>query len=167
VANGPRSSRLNYKGKLRQLYKGDDADYTKFFDYIAQREHQGTIEVDTIMEVIVGPYRADAIMVARTMEEIGLGKFIIGRRGSPTRLEWFFRSDSVGQLACGDIDELLSLEGEDEGSDEMEEPVVGVWQIVHSFRLRPDESVRFQLPSNLTQQEAGRLSDFIKSLPFE
>ena len=36
----------------------------------------------------------------------------------------------------------------------------------HTFRLRPDLVVVLELPLNITTQEAQRLADFIKTLPF-
>ena len=157
------------KFDLMKLYNGDDEDYVEFFDYIAEQEHQGAIDVETIKNVIRNQNRVDAIIVAQEMEKIGVGKFVIGRRGASTRLEWRFRSDSVGQVARGDIDELVSLASEDEAGEEstINETSASAGYIVHSFRLRPEESVSFKLPSDLSQMEASRLSDFIKSLPFE
>ena len=36
----------------------------------------------------------------------------------------------------------------------------------HSFQLRPDASIALELPSDLTQLEARRLAEFIRTLPF-
>ncbi len=38
--------------------------------------------------------------------------------------------------------------------------------IKHIFRLREDFSVKMRLPADLTANEAFRLADFIKTLPF-
>jgi hypothetical protein len=37
----------------------------------------------------------------------------------------------------------------------------------HVFQLRLNQRVEFRLPTDLTQLEAGRLADFLKTLPLE
>jgi hypothetical protein len=163
-------AQMSPSAKLRLLYETDDfGDWTGFLDSIADRAPESATNIDAILKSIVSPQRAEAIVVAREMEKYGVGKFISGRRGAPSRLEWYFRSDSVGKVARGDLNELVSLATEDEPGDEStaDENDAGAEQIMHTFRLRQEETVRFQLPADLTQQEAGRLSEFIKSLPFE
>jgi hypothetical protein len=38
---------------------------------------------------------------------------------------------------------------------------------VHTFQLRSNLTVSFRLPSDLRPTEAGRLADFIRTLPFD
>ena len=83
--------------------------------------------------------RQDAIVVACKMEELGLGRFISGRRGSPTRLVWLFRSDNVGKVASDELKELVPLTADSE-------TVVNSGRITHHFYLRPEETVQFELP---------------------
>ena len=37
--------------------------------------------------------------------------------------------------------------------------------VSHPFRLRPEKTISLTLPTDLTPQEAQRLSDFVKTLP--
>jgi transcriptional regulator with XRE-family HTH domain len=45
-------------------------------------------------------------------------------------------------------------------------PSDGASMLEHEFRLRPELTVRFALPVNMTAAEAGRLSEFLRTLPF-
>jgi hypothetical protein len=38
--------------------------------------------------------------------------------------------------------------------------------ITHQFKLRPEMTVTVQLPGDLTEKEAERFSQFLRSLPF-
>jgi transcriptional regulator with XRE-family HTH domain len=55
----------------------------------------------------------------------------------------------------------LGIIASDQGSPDRE-----LRSIRHTFHLRPDVSVSFDLPEDLTSAEADRLAGFIKSLPF-
>ena len=162
--------------RLRTLYNSDDKDYSAFFDRIAQRgRRRWDSDVELIRLMLVNTTRQDAIAVAKEMHEIGVATFVRGRRGAETRLEWRFRMDIVGQVARGDHDNLgEASEEREEGEtaenaggpdDSASEPAAGT--LAHSFRLRPNGTVTFHLPADLTETEARRLGDFIKSLPFE
>lgn len=159
--------------KLRALNDDKVYPFPKFFAMIAEQAPQDMITADALQEInpdALAP-RWIGINMARKLEEVGVGRFVTGRHKNPTRLVWTMRSDSVGQVARGDHDQLvrLSNEGnsEDEDEGETDENAVGAGDIVHSFHLRPEQTIHLQLPSDLSRQEASRLSDFIKSLPFE
>ena len=81
---------------------------------------------------------------------------------------WSVGIVSLGQVASGkatavqEID-TVSVEEESAPSDNkaVEHDLMDV-----SYPLRKELMVRFSLPKNLTQKEANRLADFIKTLPF-
>lgn len=165
---------------LRALYRGDDEDYKTFFDKAAVRKKNlWNTAITSIASMLAGS-REDAIVVGKEMDRIGAGQFIVGRRGAETRVEWNFRLDSIGQVARGDHDELIAISAEEE--EEVEEkghnevpgkprilddfPVPDGW-LLHTFRLRPTELALIALPEDLTQTEADRMADFIRSLPFD
>ncbi len=67
---------------------------------------------------------------------------------------------SVGQAAAGETTKVEEITEEDRGEED------GANMLKHSFRLRPDVTVSFELPSNVTANEAQRLADFLKTVPF-
>ncbi|KAF2989430.1 hypothetical protein OGR47_13460 [Methylocystis sp. MJC1] len=153
--------------QLRALYQDkEDAQYRQFFDWAAtaQRNRWATT-IDNICKAFEDGDRSDAKILADKMEEIGVGLYKVGRRGGKSRVEWRFRIDSVGQVARGDSTDLLEKgmtpEDEDENADETD------GFLSHRFRLRLDETITINLPADLTQSEADRLANFVRTLPFE
>lgn len=97
----------------------------------------------------------------KKLEKLGCGTFLAGRRGYESRFEWAGASRSIGQVAAGEdtpIEANPTADVGDESADEL---------IEHTFRLRPDLSVRLSLPQDLDSVESQRLAVFIRSLPFD
>jgi len=92
--------------------------------------------------------RSEVIELFKEVDRNGLGRYVIGRRGRPTRLEWA-RTVLEGHRAM-----------QESPSEDAAET------IRHRYVLRPDFDVEFDLPSDLTKVEAKRLSEFITTLPF-
>jgi hypothetical protein len=147
--------------ELRKLYKSNAAARS-LLDYFAARERNARRSPVERLCAVTGISRADVIDLFRKLEEMSLGRFLVGRRGQPSRFEWDFAMISVGQAATG---ETANIE-QDEIEDVTEEAIAGSDGIKHHFRLRPDFPVELELPANLTSAEANRLADFIKTLPF-
>lgn len=95
----------------------------------------------------IGPTARQRIVSAlRRLEEQGLGKFIVGRRGQPSRFK--HRRDGQPKTQAP--------------------PLIDPGRMVeHLYQLRPDLRIGVELPADLTAAEAGRLADFVKTLPFE
>jgi hypothetical protein len=68
---------------------------------------------------------------------------------------------SVGQAAAGETEQVEEMT-EEELREEEGEPLLR-----HTYRLRPDVVVDFDLPRSLTPAEAERLAQYIRTLPFE
>ncbi len=50
--------------------------------------------------------RSEVISVMRELEELQLGRFIVGRRGAESRFEFWTSRVQIGQAAMGQIDEI-------------------------------------------------------------
>jgi len=113
--------------------------------------------------------RRDIIAVLKQLQELGVGQFITGRRGQPSRFEWFVAMISVGKAAKGDEEIAIEPLDDIEPLEEIElndtEPMEG--SIRHRYKLRQDYEVIFDFPIDLSTKEAGRLADFIRTLPFD
>lgn len=110
--------------------------------------------------------RRDVIDVLKQLENFNCGKFVVGRRGAPSRFEWDVEMIGLGNAARGMETKIVRLnEGEKHTDDHDEEEDVPP-MIEHRYTLRPDLPVTLSLPANLTEKEAARLSEFIKTLPF-
>jgi len=113
-----------------------------------------------------GIVKPDAIRVLKELDGLGLGRYLVGRRGGTTRFEWNRHPASVARAARGEVDDLPPSIYDEEadafenlGPDHKD-------TIVDEYKLRLDFQVRTLLPSDLTKEEAGRLADHIRTLYF-
>lgn len=106
--------------------------------------------------------RGGVIGAFRTLEAAGCGKYVEGRHGWPSRFVWETKSLHVSSIAKGQepLPRDGSADSDDGGVSE------DVEFIEHSFVLRLDLPVSFDLPADLSENEASRLAAFIQTLPF-
>jgi hypothetical protein len=105
--------------------------------------------------------RSEVIAAFRLLEEVGCGRYVEGRHGSKSRFAWNVKSTLVKDVAQGAQSEK-ALEEDKESGAELDDEL-----IEHSYVLRQDLTVIIELPTDLTVNEAKRLSQFIASLSFE
>ena len=103
----------------------------------------------------------EVIGAFRQLEEAECGKYVEGRHGWKSRFVWSVKSRLVAGVAQG-LEGGEALEAEEEVDEFSDDDLVE-----HTYVLRPDLSVSFELPTDLTRHEAQRLSQFIDSLSFE
>jgi hypothetical protein len=105
--------------------------------------------------------RGEVIHAFRRLEEAECGRYIEGRHGWKSRFVWSVKSRRVAAAAVG-LEAAAELEADDEAAESADDDMID-----HSYVLRPDLSVSFDLPADLTRNEAERLATFIGSLSFE
>lgn len=101
--------------------------------------------------------RSDVIGGFRALEEANCGRYVEGRHGWPSRFVWAVKSRDVAGAAKGQ--KPLENETAEKAYGELE-------MIEHTFVLRPDLPISFELPDDLTEGEAVRLATFMRALPF-
>lgn len=152
--------------KLRTLYKTDQTARLMLDVFAGYQRNRRTIKVDNLLwklrQQSADVSRAEVVKVFKELEDSGFGKYMPGRWEHPSRFEWNANLIEVGKAASGDEDVIEPLEAAALG-DSSDEPDM----VEHLFRLRPDLQVLLELPENLTRNEAARLAEFVKSLPFE
>lgn len=147
---------------LKALYK-TSISAAKLFDNFANRKKDRKVtEVDRVQQLFPELSRGDIVEVFKKLGEFGVGRFLIGRRGSPTRFEWSSSLRSVGRAAQGQGG-VVAVADASEADDEADASRM----IRHEYRLRADFTAQIELPSDLTGREAARLADFIRTLPFQ
>lgn len=160
---------LKNKEGLKLLYEENECA-AALLDAFSEREKKATVSpVDRLLTVLQEKrkpaVRSQVIEVLKQLQNFGVGEFIAGRRGSVSRFRWKESLIDVGKLARGD-DALSTDTRETEQAVEIN-PAVGENMIRHLYRLRPGNSVELVLPIDLTKGEAARLSEFIRTLPFD
>src|SRR5438105_15878687 len=90
---------------LRHAYSKDESLRAACDELASRTRSTRTSSVDRTMDR-TGLSRATVIDVFRRLEQLDLGKFVVGRRGQPSRIEWRYRLQDVGQAAAGEIVEI-------------------------------------------------------------
>src|SRR6266566_8268956 len=151
---------------IKNLY-GDNECAKAILDYASSRSRNSSVtNVDRLTWVISRDGRTfsrrEVIEVLKALENLGCGKFVIGRRGQPSRFEWEVQMIGVGKVARGDHAEIAPLSEGEELPEETEDDEMREGLIRHSYKLRLDVTLTLDLPIDLTSKEAVRLSEFIK-----
>lgn len=152
--------------RLRELADTDNCARA-FLELAARRERNQTItNVDRALTNLENAghqfSRSQLLVVFKALNDLGCGEFKVGRRGWPSRFEWSSGIISVGRAAIGEQENVEQIEGTPEEEVDTETD----W-LTHTFHLRPNVEVEFELPMDLSPNEADRLTQFIDSLPFE
>lgn len=152
---------------LRKLYAASRSAKAAF-DHFAQRQNNSAqTTIDRLQAALRASgqdvSRRDIVDLFKALEEAGCGTFKIGRRGKPSRFEWSVGLTDVGRSAAGEhikVEAITQAEQEDLDEDANSEEMVE-----HRYRLRADLELCIPLPSDLTPSEAGRVADFVRTLP--
>ncbi len=103
--------------------------------------------------------RAKALELMRWLEAAGAGEVILGRAGRKTRFRWFADMREVAELALSASDSTSTRSARPNDKA----PEIEMMQL--PFPLRPQLTVEFNLPRDLTNEEADRLARWIRALP--
>lgn len=149
---------------LRQIYR-DNEVVRAICDHMATRAKNQNETYTHRMEYWLNAdghdfKRSEIIAAFRHIEESECGRYVEGRHGWKSRFIWSVKSKLVADAAMGMND--TAMLGIDDVPEDLEEEL-----IEHIFVLRPDLTVSFELPADLTPNEARRLSQFIDALSFE
>ncbi len=86
---------------LKELYE-ENPGARALFQWAAGRQNDATqTSIDRLAQK-ASVDRRKAIELARELERLGCGRFIMGRRGAPSRIEWQVSLKSIGRAAAGD-----------------------------------------------------------------
>ncbi len=164
---------------------GSHRKFPPFFAWLAEQP-EGTreTELDTI-ESAAGLSRLQAVALCKQLQDANVGRFVAGRRGRASRIEWSADPRVVGAVLA-QADGATRTDGAEwsdfkEPSPARTRPSSTSQQQAkaptpalaspereeedqHLSRIRPGRQVRISLPMNLTQGEAVRLADFMRAL---
>ncbi len=103
---------------LKELFE-EDPGARRFFQWAAERQNDAAQTSIARLEQKAGVDRRKAIELARQFEDLGCGKFVMGRRGAPSRIEWSVSLKSIGRAAIGQSATLETVDPElvDETAD--------------------------------------------------
>jgi len=97
--------------KIRALY-GDEAGAKGLFDWLARRTNDvAETSIDRI-SAMVGMSRFEARELARSLSDIGVCDFIVGRKGWKSRVRWHYSVRSLGEAAKGKAAKIIQIDPE-------------------------------------------------------
>jgi hypothetical protein len=96
--------------------------------------------------------RADVVSAFQTFHKSGLGEFVIGRRGRPSRMRWKTQPRKMSFDVDSDIAPHVST-----AAEMLEYPLV----------MRPGVTARLVLPADLSTAESLRIAQFVQQLPVD
>lgn len=166
---------------LLRLYE-NNPEYRPALSLLASGQYgDEAISVDDLENDVNTPRQA-ILDLLKKLDEFGLGRFIIGRRGYPSRFEW---GQSIGAAEWEALNELKrraeapSCSGEEDASaygagnmpDVRQDASVLTGQqsglVPVPYPLRQNLTVTLNLPRDLTRAEAARLAGFVKRVYFD
>ena len=152
---------------LTALYRAD-ASVKAIFDHFARRQYNSAkTTVDRLQASLKQEgydiARSEIIDFFRRLEEARCGEFVIGRKGHSSRFEWATSLISVGQAAAGEVAKVEVITDAEKAEDPESESEASL--VEHRYRLRPAVELKIALPVDLSPGEAGRLADFLRTLP--
>ena len=129
-----------------------------FFKWASNRKNDTSkTKVERLMTVTKLD-RRDAINLLKKLDEIGCGKFVVGRHGQSSRMEWVYSVRSIGEAALGSKDELEEL---DDSPDLLEDESS---QAEHRLTLGAERVITIKAPQDLSKTEYTRLKRFVEAL---
>jgi len=157
--------------ELRQLYGASPTART-LLDYLALRKKSSAkTDIDRLEAVLRQDGRSIArreiIATLKKLEDLQCGRFVVGRRGQPSRFEWAVQMSDLGSAGRGEGAAVRAYDAEQTESDEAELTKASGDMLQHTYMLRADVATVLSLPRDLTVKEAVRLADFIRTLPFD
>ena len=162
------------QSQLQGLLRDDPLAASFFLCRIAVSERAAETSLDDVSRWATRNGRFfqhnDLVQAARRLENLGVGRFIIGRKGHVSRLQWASTFDQMGVTYDGN--ELFVSQNQPEDTEQVpnvspstiDKPTASL--LSHTFRLRPNMTITFEIPENLDKGEADRLAAFIQTLPF-
>ncbi|MGH7708984.1 MAG: hypothetical protein ACREM6_13845 [Vulcanimicrobiaceae bacterium] len=96
---------------LRDLFEEDPAA-REFLKWASERQNDAARTSIDRLEQKAGVDRRKAIELAKQFDRLGCGRYIIGRRGAPSRIEWEFSLKSIGRAAVGEAGTLETVDPE-------------------------------------------------------
>ena len=137
--------------RLRQAIRGVDFSMSFIEEPSLSADELQLMELD----------RSESIEVLKRLAALGLGDYIQGRRGKPTRLDF-----KIGEEV---YDELIRRVEErfDHSNVQQRFKPIAASGVSHSFWLRSDFEVRLRLPEDFSTHDAQRFSRWLETIPFD
>jgi len=144
--------------KLIEIYD-NSRTATRVLDYLNfASDHFKVNSVQHLSEETKEDYYSvvELLKLFYTME---IERFIVGRKGKDSRIEWAYDPKSIGEAANLKSDILRDISDELEEYDGGEENPVEMKE--HEFYLRPDLKIKLNLPADFNGIDVAKLKAYV------
>lgn len=149
--------------RLRKL--GEDYSYAEdIFEYLSYNEKSYLAHSVERVARGTGVDYYNSVKIFKVLDEMGMGSFVVGRKGHDTRFLWKFDSRSVGKVGIGKSYNILPINKNTYDYDGLK-PSEQIKK--HEFYLREDYLLSIDLPSDFNQRDFARLSKWLATIPFD
>ena len=140
------------------------AKASSLFDYLTYASnHYKVNSVQHLVNETDAEYYT-IVEILKLLDNLGVGKFIVGRKGKDSRIEWSYHPKSLGEAANKKRSTLLGVpKGIDEYDGGGEDKEISA----HSFFLRPNYKLELTLPTNFDRADLKRLEKWLDTIPFD
>jgi len=145
---------------LQGLYESNETARS-LLDNFAERERSSKKTSVDRAEAVTGEDYYSIVSLFKELESIGVGKFVVGRKGHESRMIWSYDIISIGQAARSDDSELESVPNDAEEDDGKAD---SIQMQEHQFYLRQDLKLELFLPVDFNSTDAHKMKawlDFI------
>ena len=133
---------------LRHMHAGQEANLEDLANHLADAGHKLA--------------HGKVVAALKALDKSGAGRFIVGRKGKPSR---FLRAEGSGRRAAAATESAAptaARKGRGPGRPRKDGGAPGVLEQL--FTLRPGCMVRIQIPDDLTIEEARRIGKVLEVL---
>src|SRR5690242_12856557 len=88
---------------LTDLYTENESAQAILNDFAERFRKRRVTTLDQVLNRVAGISRSEAIRVFRSLEDIGCGEFVEGRKGHLSRFVWTDDLTAVGRAARGEV----------------------------------------------------------------
>jgi hypothetical protein len=155
---------------LKRLY-GSNACARAILDHLAadgeDRDETTVHEMWTLLVSRAHSFsRHHVIRAFKSLQHVGAGVFLVGRKGHPTRFVHVVSVRELAKLARGEQEPVPVPRSSDVAPPPATPAAEHAATLTHRYNLRPDLLIELALPADLTKSEATRLAEFVRTLPF-
>jgi hypothetical protein len=162
------SNGLAQDSRIKRIRNTHGSLGAKFFELVGEPSATTVTEVRPLRALLEASHPGvkdiDVVRIMKRLGKAGFGRFIPGRGSNRSRFEWSGVSSAKTDVApvFGTVDPAVTSPRPQSGS-----VVPATAPDTHRimFRLRKDFTLDLQLPSDLSAEEAQRLTAFILALP--
>lgn len=154
-----------------ELQKLFEARFKPVFEALRTRTRNMTeLHADNLADDIevpgVAPYLVRKLVLDffKALEDLKLGRLLVGRRGKSTRFVWSVPMLEVAAAAVG-AGQVTMPPSNGSATETLRQTPARSEMVSFQFVLRSGLVVRFDLPHDFSQTEADRLCKFIQALP--